>query len=350
MTLPPEPIRVELLSSILLRSAARRGLPGWSFTNAYLGGREFWSRDIDLNLSEASISELSASLKLDKSKIAKSTLISEARLFLGYIGRFAFVPFLMPLGIFGAQRTRFGLQYCPICLNEKPIQFWKRWRYAFVTTCEIHRVQLQDRCGGCGLPISPHRAPPARADLCWNCLHPLTGWPGSDPQVKLETPWLSKALTALVQLGLSNEHQSAEVPPNVTTCLRLYRCLIVNVVASQKNTFRAPDIIEGDEDQLQKRTFEFLPVELRHRNLQLAGELIAERQGDGSPCMDCETVDAHALKEMLAKIIKSLRTSRDREKQKIIEPRVHNQILMRLKRDKKKIYMNERARLLIDKT
>lgn len=65
---------------------------------------------------------------------------------------------LMPTSHRHSRYQLFGLQYCPGCLCEDKVPYFRRrWRFAFVTLCGTHRTLLLDRCVCCGLPIDFRR-------------------------------------------------------------------------------------------------------------------------------------------------------------------------------------------------
>lgn len=52
------------------------------------------------------------------------------------------------------KRTHNGLLYCPKCLEEDKIAYFrKKWRYFFYTACPKHKIFLTDRCWHCYKPI-----------------------------------------------------------------------------------------------------------------------------------------------------------------------------------------------------
>lgn len=71
------------------------------------------------------------------------------------------------VGMHGRSRTRYGLQYCPRCL-EASGAFVRTWRLAFVFACPVHGLMLGDRCGGCGAPVALHRTRHAPSS-CHRC-------------------------------------------------------------------------------------------------------------------------------------------------------------------------------------
>lgn len=52
------------------------------------------------------------------------------------------------------KRTHNGLMYCPKCLKEDRVPYWrKKWRYFFYTACPKHKIFLTDRCWHCNNSI-----------------------------------------------------------------------------------------------------------------------------------------------------------------------------------------------------
>lgn len=55
--------------------------------------------------------------------------------------------------------TAFGSQYCPLCLAEDKIPFFRlRWRLALSSCCPVHSCGLLDACPTCGQPAWPRSA------------------------------------------------------------------------------------------------------------------------------------------------------------------------------------------------
>ncbi len=70
--------------------------------------------------------------------------------------------------------TKVYTQFCPLCLLEDEISFFRRvWMYSFYSVCEHHNSFLQTKCSGCENPIEvggddeyePHRCPRCNYDL-----------------------------------------------------------------------------------------------------------------------------------------------------------------------------------------
>lgn len=69
------------------------------------------------------------------------------------------------------KRTHNGLMYCPKCLKEDKIPYWrKKWRYFFYTACSEHKIFLTDRCWHCYSPIKLLKTKKQTAlNYCHNC-------------------------------------------------------------------------------------------------------------------------------------------------------------------------------------
>ena len=67
-------------------------------------------------------------------------------------------PWLIPLGVYHRLRKRAGIQYCPLCLAEDDVPYFRRrWRLAFYIACGKHHCQMESGCSLCGSPIAYHR-------------------------------------------------------------------------------------------------------------------------------------------------------------------------------------------------
>ncbi|QFT11220.1 TniQ family protein [Vibrio sp. THAF190c] len=90
---------------------------------------------------------------------------------------------ILPLGIYHRTKLRFGVVYCPKCLAEDQVKFFRKiWRLSFITICPKHKCLLRDSCSNCGANIDFQRLsigynhyelPPANIALCHNCFKPL---------------------------------------------------------------------------------------------------------------------------------------------------------------------------------
>jgi hypothetical protein len=97
---------------------------------------------------------------------------------------------ILALQMHHRKRIGFGLQFCPACLAEDVIPYFrKQWRVAFVTICVRHGIMLLDRCPKCKSPLAFHRLDMLmaksgefmRLSYCHECLHNLSDSPRIEP-------------------------------------------------------------------------------------------------------------------------------------------------------------------------
>lgn len=149
----------ELFSSWLIRLAHAHGYKVETMCRHLFGqGHALWSRDIDKCVSDDVLTKMAAVSGATLEKIRVTTLLALE----GYLTEKIVIhganKWIVPLGIVHRRRKIPGLMYCPVCLQEDHIPYYRRrWRLAFVTVCTKHAIQLLDRCGACGAVIAPHR-------------------------------------------------------------------------------------------------------------------------------------------------------------------------------------------------
>lgn len=164
--LPVEPQEDELLSSFLVRAAQRHGLSPYRFCAFNFPGVPVWNRDIDRSASDTLIAAVAVKAGLSPTRVVQMTLRGvEARLSKGVTRGSA--PWINRIGIYHRLRRRWGLQYCPDCLAERPV-LRQAWRMSFMLVCDRHRRILQDACPHCDAPLAIHRQL-LSAQLCQHC-------------------------------------------------------------------------------------------------------------------------------------------------------------------------------------
>ncbi len=145
----PQPLEDELLSSWLTRVAIehRRQLPIFLTLFVKKEGNQVSRRDLDFIFDEKFLENLSSKSNLKKEDIFQMSLRSEE----GYL--FSCNDCLYPplqIRKLTDKRTHNGLMYCPKCLAEDKIPYFrKKWRYQFYNACPKHKVFLTDRCWRC---------------------------------------------------------------------------------------------------------------------------------------------------------------------------------------------------------
>lgn len=134
------------------------GLKLHVFTSITWRGKSIWNRDIDKSVDTEVLDVLSARTGISLEHVKGTTLAAyEGRVYEKHNPN-GNTLWIMPVGIYHRTRQKFGLQFCPICLAEdKEPYFRRRWRLAFVTLCDEHRIALLDRCSACGASVNFHR-------------------------------------------------------------------------------------------------------------------------------------------------------------------------------------------------
>jgi len=153
----PKPEPDELFSSWLTRVAHEQGLKLQTFCHRVWPGKQIWNRDIDRCADDQLIADLALLTGTPLERALITTLRSyEGTLFerLNVNGN---TRWLIPVGVYHRVRRRFGLQFCPQCIREKPY-FRRLWRLSLVVTCTVHGRYLLDRCDKCSQPIQLHRS------------------------------------------------------------------------------------------------------------------------------------------------------------------------------------------------
>lgn len=157
-----KPLKDELLSSWLARIAAAHGLELDSFCSRALPGELNLFTDIDETRDSELLTVLARKTGTPVDKVVSTTLGAyEGWLHSGFSWnakglQVRKAPWVMPVRLRNlSYRRLFGLQFCPRCLLEDKIPYFRRrWRLAFVVLCEKHRLLLLDRCAKCGEPVN----------------------------------------------------------------------------------------------------------------------------------------------------------------------------------------------------
>lgn len=153
------PLADELLSCWIVRLGYAHNLKLRTFARLLSpDDPEIWYRDIDRDAPQSLLSELSKHTGVPLAKLESATL----RAYEGRIYRVSkesgILRWILPLQVWEWQHQGFGLQFCPKCLADDRIPYYrKRWRVAFYTWCSRHNVMVHDRCPQCGAAVSFHR-------------------------------------------------------------------------------------------------------------------------------------------------------------------------------------------------
>lgn len=153
------PLPDELLSSWLVRLARGNGQKLHTFCDVILEKKPIWNRDIDKSADNKVLKILSDSTGITYS-CSKNTVLNkyEGRLFEKLIS-LGNTNWILPVGIYHRKHKDFGLQYCPLCLKEDEIPYFRTlWRVGLIPVCIQHSCCLRDCCPICQSPVMFYRS------------------------------------------------------------------------------------------------------------------------------------------------------------------------------------------------
>jgi len=155
----PQPRPGEILSSWMVRLALANGYPVHTFYAKVMQcALPIWNRDIDRHPPAALLELLSAQTLQPVSVLRSLTLLDYEGLIYETLPMVGNVRMVLPLGIYHRTRRRAGMQYCPACLGEDALPYFrKRWRLAFHVICERHGCVMHERCPNCRSSVAYHR-------------------------------------------------------------------------------------------------------------------------------------------------------------------------------------------------
>ncbi len=162
-----KPLPDELLSSWLVRLAHGHGLKVQTFCNLIFGNnQQVWNRDIDRLAPTWLLGQLSYRTGAAPEIVWNTTLRAYEGLLYGKFRMSGTLPWILALKMYHRKREGYGLQFCPTCLAEDAIPYFrKRWRIAFNTLCLQHKSMLLDRCPKCSMAVAIHRVDMIRSQL-----------------------------------------------------------------------------------------------------------------------------------------------------------------------------------------
>ena len=159
----------EALSSWLIRAALDSGCDPLSLTGVLWPKWRIWSVDVDRGLSAEQVQVLINTTKIDESQFNSATL---RNFLIKYnLDNQTFDAWYLVLGTRN-RKHRGGWQYCPECLSEDNVAYFRLpWRFAWHTGCIKHNQHLHDQCPHCHNAIQPRRleAPDQVMTCCSIC-------------------------------------------------------------------------------------------------------------------------------------------------------------------------------------
>lgn len=154
-----KPFPDELLSCWLVRLAHGHGLKVQTFCNLMFGNRhQVWNRDIDRLAPAWLVDELILRTGTSPESAWGTTLRAYEGVLYPRFRLSSTLQWILALKVYHRTRQGFGLQFCPACLAEDKIPYFrKRWRIALNTVCSRHGTMLFDRCPRCSVAVAFHR-------------------------------------------------------------------------------------------------------------------------------------------------------------------------------------------------
>lgn len=181
----------ESLSSWLIRIALEHGCDPLVLTGNIWPKWRIWTTDLDRQLTTAKCRELALVTGAKESLIQQAFLSHWAQSFSSMpLPKHGIWPWVLALGV--RNRTyRGGVQFCPLCFHNDTRPYFRRyWRFAWVTSCLEHNIQLVDRCPSCKIPIEPHRLEAINAqtlNFCSSCHFNLSHSPSEEASKEISS-------------------------------------------------------------------------------------------------------------------------------------------------------------------
>ncbi|OIQ84245.1 TniQ [mine drainage metagenome] len=281
----PKPLPDELLTSWLTRIAHGHGMKLQTFCRVALGkGQELWLRDVDRQAPDWLMRALSVHTGVGLRAIRRASLLDYKGVLYRRYKWSGYQFWLLPLKMVDTSYQHHGMQYCPLCLAEDEVPYFrKRWRVAFYTMCTKHQCMVHDRCPTCGAAVEFHRREMGKfsqvdAGLitqCHVCDFDLRKSSAVKPAIYDESAYL-KWLPALRML----EGDGVDSRYNVGLFAVLHQLCKIMLTHYQHVHLRqyVSDKIGAPEIALHPRhePFEHYSLEARHVVIQLAMWLLAD--------------------------------------------------------------------------
>lgn len=172
--LPEHPHRLpdELFTSWLVRTARANGFKSQSFADLLCGKQSsFWARDQDKLAHLETLQKFGDITGKSFDEVYASTLRSYEGVLYEQHNAHGNTKWILPLGIYHRTWRKGGLQFCPLCLAEDTIPYFRRrWRLAMYTVCDKHGTLMHDRCPKCGAPVMFFRQELGRRSSMLPCI------------------------------------------------------------------------------------------------------------------------------------------------------------------------------------
>lgn len=238
---------------------------------------EVWYRDVDRMAPDWLIEKIAAGTGLTVVKVLATTLrYYEGRLFRHY-REFGVLPWILPLKVSEWKHKGYGLQFCPACLAEDAVPYFrKRWRVAYYTWCPRHHAMLHDRCPNCGAAIAFHRRDLNSSSVdsvgsitqCWQCDFDLRLASVTPPSL-----YEHSSSSAFERALLRLDRRGRCIKPRGVRYYNVLHQLCRSIAGRYRNVklgqFASEAMAAPNLPLLGVRTYEARPVDQRHHIAQL---------------------------------------------------------------------------------
>lgn len=174
----PKPQEDELLSSWLVRVALAHNTLPVSFVNMHFPKYKniIFSRDLDIWVPDDLLESIQQKSQYGECDIKAMMLRSYSGVLAPKIEPNGRNLFISPIKVRGRRNQAYGQRYCPHCLQEdRIVYFRKQWRLSFLTVCHKHHCYLLDRCPNCSEALSIYKFSDKYGfDHCYNCGYVLS--------------------------------------------------------------------------------------------------------------------------------------------------------------------------------
>jgi ribosomal protein L32 len=192
---------------------------------------------------------------------------------------------ILTLKMYHRKREGFGLQFCPACLADDAIPYFRKcWRVAFNTICTRHGTMLLDRCPKCGVAIAVHRLDIAKSDAieigpvsyCHSC-----GFDLRDAPTLVPISYDAQASALLIEATRALDAAHMQVCEwNLGRYAVMHQLCRLMTAPYKHVSLRAfvLDHVEFDDIYLTEGhiSFEMRPIEERHHLMQLTAWLLVD--------------------------------------------------------------------------
>jgi hypothetical protein len=147
------------MSSWMVRLAFANGYPLHTFYACLLGYRgSIWNRDVDRHPPPPLLNILAHHTGQSTEALYSMTLAAYEGVIFEHLPHVGNAAWILPVGVFHRTRRRAGLQFCPRCLEDDLITYYRRsWRLALCAMCERHLCVMQENCPKCKATIAFYR-------------------------------------------------------------------------------------------------------------------------------------------------------------------------------------------------